>query len=79
MSIMPGAVMREERRPIDDYALAAFITGKLPGNSREEILDALQDDLSAQYLLERTIEALSGARRPDEAMLWLSQNWKRAA
>lgn len=71
--------MREEHRPIDDYALAAFITGKLPGKTREEILDALQDEQSARFLLDQTFRALSSARRPDEAMLWLSQNWKRAA
>ncbi len=71
--------MSNVHRPIDDYALAAFITGKLPGNVREEIIESLTNDEDARALLKMAHEALSAARRPDDAMLWLSQNWKPAA
>lgn len=71
--------MVNDSRPIDDYALAAFISGKLPGNMREEIVESLKDDEDARELLSMAYEALLAARRPDDAMLWISQNWKRAA
>lgn len=71
--------MRRDPRPIDDYALAAFISGKLPGNMREQIIDSLKDDEDARQLLSMAYEALMAAHRPDDAMIWISQNWKPAA
>ena len=71
--------MTNERHPIDDYALAAFIVGKLPGKMREQIIESLKDDEDARQLLTMAYEALTAGRRPDDAMLWISQNWKPAA
>lgn len=71
--------MRAERRPIDDYALAAFITGKVPGAIREQIIESLNNDDDARELLRMAYEALTAGRKPDDAMRWISQNWKPAA
>jgi hypothetical protein len=71
--------MTKDRRPIDDYALAAFITGKLPGKMREQIIDALQDDEEARQLLKMAYEALTEAKHPDDAMQMISERWRPAA
>ena len=65
--------MTRQPRPIDDYALAAFITGKIPGKIREEIIDSLRSDEDARELLAMAYEALTAAHGPDEAMRQLGE------
>lgn len=71
--------MKRESRPIDDFALAAFITGKVPGHVRAQIIEWLKDDDDARELLKMAYEAFATAKEPDEAMRWISKNWKPAA
>ena len=71
--------MNRQPRPIDDYALAAFITGKIPGKEREQIIEALKTDEDARQLLSMAYEALAASDGPDEAMRQLSETWKRVA
>jgi hypothetical protein len=70
--------MKNERRPIDDYALAAYITGKVPGVDRDEMIDSLRDDGDARELLAVVDEALRVEKEPDEAMRLVYRKWSSA-
>lgn len=65
-------------RPIDDYALASFVAGKLPGTMRELICASLTDD-DARRLLDMVLEALGSSRHPDDAMRFVAEHWTPVA
>ena len=66
-------------RPVDDYALAAFIVGKVPGAMREQIYASLADDHDARRLLGMVLEALGSGRGPDDAMRFVADHWSPSA
>lgn len=71
--------MDEDRCQIDEYALAAFICGKVPGKIREQIIESLVNDADARQLLAMAYDALTTVAGPDDAMRYISRNWKPAA
>lgn len=66
-------------RPIDDYALAAFIVGKVPGTIRDQILESLADDDDMRRLLSMVLEAFAAPGGPDDAMRFVAEHWKPSA
>ncbi len=56
--------MNHKKQPIDEYTLAAFLSGSLPEHRRREVVAYLAENADARDLLCMTREALDAAQQP---------------
>ncbi len=56
--------MNRKKQPIDEYTLAAFLSGSLPEDRRREVVAYLAENADARELLCMAHEALDAAEQP---------------
>ena len=56
--------MNQKKHPLDEYTLAAFLSGTLPEDRRREVMAYLAENADARELLCMAHDALEAAQEP---------------